>query len=238
MTRCFYRSQNVQNPLGTIGGWVRRKPFGTTCLTLYGYGSDANVENRKVPGLSRRVLRAFGEPMHRQRDRIPPTLKLSRRDPAPNFPGVGFPASGLGRFLTKEEAGIATGHATVSNGVVTWVDGQYFPLTMPAGVKFKLGGSWYTVASVDSGTQITLVERGITISGSTPFQTGGFGLRIRKKTTAGTVNFNASLASGVVAGPCIALQRGPGPVQPAERHSGLSGGWPYTMNPPQQGNFA
>ena len=58
-----------------------------------------------------------------------------------------------GAALTLTNA--QTGHVNTSGATVTWVDGQTF-VGLTAGMELCLSGFFYTISSVDSGTQITL----------------------------------------------------------------------------------
>ena len=154
-----------------------------------------------------------------------------------NFPHPGFPGWNLGRFLTKEEAAVVTGDVTVANSVVSWVDGYFFPLSMPVGVKVKIGGTWYTVKSVDSATQMTLAEPGVTLSGNQPFQTGGFGVRIRKKTSLGTVNLNTSYTLAWTQDPVLPINGIPDICSKVSVNVDFQADGVTPMNPAQPGTL-
>ena len=179
------------NQDSTIAGWNLGAIWDDVRLTLYGYGSDSDPENRKVLA----CVAAFFAPATNQCTGAEIELTLPANSAgtvtSPGFPAFYFGAWKL-RFLTRDQASIPTGTVSVAGSIVTWKSGQYFPLSLPAGVKIKLGATWYTVAGVDSATGITLSEPSVTLSGDVPYQLGGFGIRIRKKTALGSINVNAS----------------------------------------------
>lgn len=181
------------NRESTIAGWLPAPGiWDDVRLSLNGYGSDADAENRKVLAC---VAALF----------VPATNKCTGAEveltlpfgsagtvTSPGFPQFYFGAWKLGRFLNRDEASIPWGMVSVTNSVVTWKSGQLFPLTAPAGVKIKIGNSWYTLASLDNAAQLTLAEPSVTLGADASYQFGGFGIRIRKKTGAGIINVNAS----------------------------------------------
>src|ERR1039457_4686909 len=153
------------NPDLAVAGWGDGHIWDDVRLTLYGSGSDPDPENRKVLV----CLGVFYAPAANKCVGGEVELTLPANYPGavatPNFPKLGFPAWTLGRFLTKDEASIPFGSVSVVNSVVTWKDGVYFPLSMPAGVKIKIGSQWFTVASAGNATQLTLSEPSVTVDG-------------------------------------------------------------------------
>ena len=121
--------------------------------------------------------------------------------------------------------------------MVTYKGGYYFPLSMPAGVKIKIGSAWYTVASVDSATQLTLAETGVSIGTNTAYQVGGFGIRIRKKTNSGTMNLNTSWAFAWTVDPGLPITGAPDICNRLSVTVNYQADGVTPMNPPQQGSL-
>lgn len=189
----------------TIGGWEPSlRIWDDVRLTLYGFGSDPDPENRKV-------MACLGVLYAPETDRCAgPEIELLL--PAgsagvvttPDFPKPPFSGWRIGRFLNKEEAAIPNGTVSVANSVVTLKEGHPFPLSMPAGVKIQIGTTWYTVASVQDGKQLTLTEPSLSLE-SASYQLGGFGVRLRKKTGTGVIQVNASWALAWTSEPAMPL---------------------------------
>ncbi len=178
----------------TIAGWYPTSQiWDDTRLTVYGSGSGS-VEDRKVLV----CLGVFFQPGANQcaGPEMELTLPVSTGSTVtPGFPAFQFKSWQLGRYLTKEEASVPYGTVTVSNSKVTLTDGQTFPLALPAGVKIKIGSTWYTVQRVQDARHLQLQESALTV-GPVSYTLGGFGVRIRKKTTTGRIDVAASWTLG------------------------------------------
>lgn len=222
----------------TIGGWdPTGKIWDDVRITLYGYGSDANADNRTVLVCLSAFYTSGTNACSTKEIELTLPVGSAGAIATPDFPKASFAAWKAGRFFTRDEASTPAGIVKVANSVVSWSSGYYFPLTMPAGVRIKLGASWYTVASVDSATQLTLTEPAVTVKDPVAYQLGGFGVCIRKKTALGTVNLNASWLPAWTRAPDMPI------TGAAEICSRLAFDVDYQadgvtrMNPPRQGRL-
>jgi hypothetical protein len=104
----------------------------------------------------------------------------------PNYPLV----PGMMHQLTQEPLTVNTSGITVTSPT----DGIYFsldPRILKAGSKITIAGMEYTVASVDSATQITLTESAGTQTGAQAY-ISNFGVMVRKHSaSAGTVRLSS-----------------------------------------------
>ncbi len=154
-----------------------------TRINIYGSAaSTGNVEDTKVL----LCLGANYVPATDQcTNEIELTLPSSTGGPvsAPSsYPAFQFAGWQLGRYLSSEEASVNSGSgATVTNSSVVLSNGNLLP-GVQTGMKINIGGTWYTIGTLDTATTFKLAESNVNKSGA--WFMGNFGIRLRKKTTA------------------------------------------------------
>ena len=196
----------IFNPMIAVGtdtgSWQPGATLDDIRLTLYGSGSGPAADRTVVACLAAFFTPANGTCTSQEIEIVMPTGTGTVRGPA-TYPKLQFSGWNVGRFLKHVETAVVHGKASVANKVVTVNDsdvyeGHFIPFDTPAGVKVYIAGSapacpsnWCTFQKVIEARSFTIVEDPGTLSNA-DFQFGSFGIRIRKKTTTGSVNVAAS----------------------------------------------
>lgn len=166
-------------------------------LSLYGSGDDATAANRTMLA----CLSIDSQTCESSEIELvlPQTTAAKVTGPSA-FPKIQFNGWTVGRFLTRNEISTKHGTVNVSGTAVTLAATDYaymyFDPTWRAGSKIYIAGSsctnnLCTIASVQSARSLTLSESAGTLTGAA-YKSAAWGIRLRKKTTTGTVSLNSS----------------------------------------------
>jgi hypothetical protein len=191
----------------TVGGydsatWIPSPSIDDIRLTLYGSGSGTADDRTILACLAVFFKPSNGNCTSQEIEITLPTSTGSTAGPA-NYPKMPLAGWNVGRILKHDETSVPHGKLNLAAKVATVnesdvYEGHYIPFATPSGVKVYIAGSapacpgnWCTFDKLLDARSFTIVEDPGTLTNA-DFQLGAFGIRIRKKTTSGTVNVAAS----------------------------------------------
>lgn len=100
----------------------------------------------------------------------------------------------------KSDIAISKGTVNTSGTAVTWASGDYFPYSWVAGSYIKIGSSgFYQIASVTSGTALTLMTSAGTQTGAA-YSSRVMGVRVQATVGAATLSLQVGYRFGISAG--------------------------------------
>lgn len=197
-----------------FGGYWPYNGLADVAMDLYGSGTDASGTNRTIQGaMSTDSCQTNYTPLVNVT--FPQTTQAAVGTLPSTYPGAYFSSWG-GKALPRS-AFPRIGYVSVSSGVVTLTqaridnfghvenigltaasDNAYFDLDWKPNTKIYINGSsatctnnFCTIASVQSATQLTLVETGTSLGGNNFYHSAALSMVLQKTTATGSITFSA-----------------------------------------------
>lgn len=211
-------------------------------VNVYGFAADTgNVEDRKVLVCLATQYNPSTDTCNTvEQEVILPTAAGSVQFPT-TYPQFNFAGWSVGRALSQSEVtmhgAMHWGYAQVTNSAVV-LNVFYLPFYAAPGMKIQIGGTWYTIGSIQDASHFTLVESSVTLSGNQQWYLAAFGIRVRKKTTANNqINVAATYSVAYSSGVAMPFNGVPEFCSPLTVSVGYAADGTTVLNPPKTGRL-